>query len=62
MADLEDYFDESIRNEEEQRPVEEKKRAEEEEKTAIEAGRRMRGHRKKRVDELTYGSTIAVVL
>ena len=44
-------------NEEEQRLVEEEERAEEKEKTAKEAGRRKRGHwkkrpTKKRVDEL----------
>ena len=40
MAALQDLFDESIQNKEEQRLVEEQERAEEKERTAKEAGRR----------------------
>ena len=58
MADLEDFFYESIRK---RRRIEacgrRRERAEEKEKTSKKAGRRKRGHRKKRptkkrVDEL----------
>ena len=48
MAELEDFFDESILENEEHRPVEEEARAVEEEKTVKEEGpQNKRGHREK---------------